>query len=240
MTRHYLRIGETIANVIVDEEYIDVVKAAVTKARADIQNYIQRDSFFQYSFEPVSAPNHAPEIVKQMAAASQRAGVGPMAAVAGAIAQYAVEETVVQGASHVLFDNGGDIAMYLDRPVVVGIYSGAAHTSGLGLKVTRTGVMLGICTSSATVGHSLSLGYTDAAIVLSKDVALADATATALGNSITENDQDQVSIALNSAMLHDIEGAMVIIGDTIGVAGDLPQIVRASVNYALIAKGGGG
>ncbi|MHA2021706.1 MAG: UPF0280 family protein [Candidatus Thorarchaeota archaeon] len=237
MSRLFLRIGETIANVVTDEEFFPVAEASVRQARKDILEYISLDPFFQFSMNPIKVPAHAPEIVKRMAAAGQRAGVGPMAAVAGAIAQYAVEEIVDRGANHVLFDNGGDIAMFLDRPAVVGIYSGDVGSSNLGIKFTATGDLLGVCTSSSNVGHSLSLGQTDASIVFSKDVALADATATSLGNSITEEDKHQVSTALNNVMIDDIDGAMVIIGDTIGAAGELPQIVRASVDYNLIARG---
>jgi ApbE superfamily uncharacterized protein (UPF0280 family) len=223
--------------VVSDEEFFAIAENAVRQARKDLVEYIRLDPYFQQSMEPISVPAHAPDIVKRMAAAGQRVGVGPMAAVAGAIAQYAVEEIVESGASHVLFDNGGDIAMHLDRPAVVGIYSGEGGTGNLGIRFTEKGELLGVCTSSATVGHSLSLGRTDASIVFSRNVALADAAATALGNSITEEDKDQVSKALSNAMTEDIDGAMVIIGDTIGAAGSLPQIVEASVDYNLIARG---
>ncbi|MFW9801705.1 MAG: UPF0280 family protein [Candidatus Thorarchaeota archaeon] len=237
MSRHYLRIGETIANVVADEEFFEIAEAAVKQARKDILQHIRFDPHFQFSMEPISVPEHSPDIVKRMAAASTRVGVGPMAAVAGAIAQYAVEVMVARGATHILFDNGGDIAMYLDRPAVVGIYSGESGADNLGIRYTTLGELQGVCTSSASIGHSLSLGRTDASIVFSKDVALADAAATALGNSITEEDKDQVSHALRTAMIEDIDGAIVIIGDTIGAAGEIPQIVRANVDFNLIARG---
>lgn len=223
--------------MVADEKFFAVAEAAVKQARKDILEYISLDPQFQFNMEPIRVSAHAPEIVKQMTVAGQRVGVGPMAAVAGAIAQYVVEAVVDRGATHVLFDNGGDIAMYLDRPAVVGIYSGEENSCNLGLRFTVTGELLGVCTSSATVGHSLSLGRTDASIVFSKDVALADAAATALGNAVTKEDKDQVSKALSNAMIDDISGAMVIIGDTIGAGGELPQIVRASVDYNLIARG---
>ncbi|MFW9890021.1 MAG: UPF0280 family protein [Candidatus Thorarchaeota archaeon] len=237
MPRHCLRIGETIANVVADEEFFAVAEFAVKQARKDILHYIRLDPHFQFSMEPTKVPEHAPAIVKKMAAAGQRVGVGPMAAVAGAIAQYAVEAMVERGATHTLFDNGGDIAMFLDRPAVVGIYSGKDGICNLGIRYTAMGELLGVCTSSATVGHSLSLGRTDASIILSKDVALADAAATALGNAVTKEDRDQVSKALSEAMIKGIDGAMIIIGNTIGAAGEIPEIVRANVDYNLIAKG---
>ncbi|MFW9885182.1 MAG: UPF0280 family protein [Candidatus Thorarchaeota archaeon] len=237
MSRHYLRIGETIAYVVADPEFFTVAEAAVKQARKDIIRYINFDPHFQFSLEPITVLDNSPDIVKRMAAAGARVGVGPMASVAGAIAQYAVEEMVASGATHILFDNGGDIAMYLDRPAVVGIYSGESGVDNLGIRFTTLDELQGVCTSSASIGHSLSLGRTDASIVFSKDVALADAAATALGNSVTEENKDQVSHALRTAMTEDIDGAIVIIGDTIGAAGNLPQIVRANVDYKLIARG---
>ncbi|MHA2005401.1 MAG: UPF0280 family protein [Candidatus Thorarchaeota archaeon] len=215
MSRHCLRIGETIANVVTDEAFFEIAETAVKEARKDIIEYIRLDPHFQFSMDPIGVPGHAPEIVKRMAAAGQRVGVGPMAAVAGAIAQCAVEAMVDRGATHVLFDNGGDIALYLDRPAVVGIYSGENGVDNLGIRYAATGELLGVCTSSATIGHSLSLGRTDA----------------------SEEDKDQVSKALSNAMIDEIDGAMVIIGDIIGAAGELPPIVRASVDYNLIARG---
>ncbi|MFW9802642.1 MAG: UPF0280 family protein [Candidatus Thorarchaeota archaeon] len=223
--------------MVADPEFFTVAEAAVKQARKDIIRYINFDPHFQFSLEPITVLDNSPDIVKRMAAAGARVGVGPMASVAGAIAQYAVEEMVASGATHILFDNGGDIAMYLDRPAVVGIYSGESGVDNLGIRFTTLDELQGVCTSSASIGHSLSLGRTDASIVFSKDVALADAAATALGNSVTEENKDQVSHALRTAMTEDIDGAIVIIGDTIGAAGNLPQIVRANVDYKLIARG---
>jgi len=172
-----------------------------------------------------------------MANASEKAGVGPMAAVAGAIAQYATEYAVCAGAEHVVFENGGDIAMYLERPIVVGIYTGSRDSCGFAFRINQTGTMLGLCTSSATVGHSLSYGMTDASIVYSKDCALADASATALGNAITKDNQSIIETSLNGVMVPDVLGAMVIIKETIGTRGHLPEIVRARIEYSLISKG---
>jgi ApbE superfamily uncharacterized protein (UPF0280 family) len=161
-----------------------------------------------------------------------------MASVAGAIAEYVVERIVAAGASHIIFDNGGDIAMYLKHPIIAGIYTGARGPKGLGLRVTHTKRILGLCTSSATVGHSLSYGDTDAAIIYSEDVALADAAATALGNAVSHKDSNLIESSLNNIMIDGITGAMVTIEDTIGACGHLPKLVRASVNLQLISKGG--
>lgn len=237
MKRYQIRIHETIASVIVQPEYIPLIEDAVRDARGQIIDYIAQDSCFETSHLPLTITRDAPEVVRRMASASERTGVGPMAAVAGAIAQYATECVVNAGAKHVVFENGGDIAMYLEHPIVVGIYTGSQKPYGIGFRVTRTRTMMGLCTSSATVGHSLSYGMTDASIIYSEDCALADASATALGNAVTKNDLSLIESSLDGAMIPGVIGAMVFINDTIGTRGYLPEIVRARIDYSLISKG---
>lgn len=238
MIRHHLQICETIATVIVNREYIPHAEKAVQEAREYIENYITQHPSFGTSHEPVKVGTNTPAIVRKMAKASQRVGVGPMASVAGAIAEYAVEQMIAAGALHVVFDNGGDIAMYLEHPIVAGVYTGSRGPKGLGLKITQTKTILGLCTSSATVGHSLSYGDTDASIIYSEDVTLADAAATALGNAVSYKDNGTIESSLNNIMVDGIKGAMVTIEDTIGACGQLPQLVRANVDFELISKGG--
>ena len=238
MNRHNLQIGETIATVIVNSQYVPLAEKAVHEAREQIETYISKHPSFGTSHHPVEVGADAPDIIQRMARASKRVGVGPMASVAGAIAEYAVEEMVSAGAPHAIFDNGGDIAMYLEHPIVAGIYTGTRGPNGLGFKITQTQTMLGLCTSSATVGHSLSYGDTDASIVYSEDVTLADAAATALGNAVSHKDSRMIESSLNNIMIDGVKGAMVTIEDTIGACGHLPTIVRANVDFQLISKGG--
>ena len=238
MGRHHLQIGETIATVIVDGKYLQLAEKAVFEARELIESYIHENPRFGKSHSPIEVDEKAPEIIKKMAASGKRVGVGPMASVAGAIAEYVVERLVADGARHVLFDNGGDIAMYLDHPIIAGIYAGTRGPTGLGLKISQTKKILGLCTSSARVGHSLSYGDADASIIYSDNVTLADAAATALGNAISCKDSGIIEASLNDIMNAGISGAMVAIEDMIGTCGELPQIVRAKVDYDLISKGG--
>ncbi|MFW9844471.1 MAG: UPF0280 family protein [Candidatus Thorarchaeota archaeon] len=238
MERYHLEIGETIATVIVDSKFIQLVEKAVFDARDEIESYIEDNPRFGTSHSPIEVEEDAPEIIKKMAKASSKVGVGPMAAVAGAISECVVERLVAAGAQHVIFDNGGDIAMYLDHPIVAGIYTGSRGPEDFGLKISQTKKVLGLCTSSGRVGHSLSYGDTDAAIIYSEDVALADAAATALGNSICCKDSKVIESSLSNILSTGVTGAMVAIEDLIGTCGKLPQIVRANVDYDLISKGG--
>ncbi len=158
--------------------------ASVMRHRNPLEEYISTHPDFLRSLEPVAVEETAPPIVKEMAAAATTAGVGPMAAVAGAIAE-AVGRDLLPFTSEVIVENGGDIFMKISRPRLVGIYAGASPLTGrLALKIPPRETPLGICTSSGTVGHSLSFGLADAAIALAPSAALADAAATALGNRV--------------------------------------------------------
>jgi ApbE superfamily uncharacterized protein (UPF0280 family) len=235
LTKKY-QIKETIVTVTADEPYHLVCLDSIRRSRAELESYIMEDPFFKITFEPYECAPGAPEVVRRMVRASARAGVGPMAGVAGTIAWLALEDMVEAGCRHGIVDNGGDIALINDRPVVVGIYAGESPVRDLGLEIMPRDNILGVCTSSGTVGPSISLGSPDAALVISDDVSLADAAATALGNRIT----DKSSLASAFDFLKDIpgvKGAIGIIGDNMATYGRLPEIVRADVEYERITKG---
>ncbi|HTY91679.1 MAG TPA: UPF0280 family protein [Methanocella sp.] len=230
------RVKETIVTVTADERYHPVCLASIGRSRGDLERHILEDPFFKVTFEPYQCHADAPEVVRRMVRASARAGVGPMAAVAGTIAWLALEDMVKAGCTHGIIDNGGDIALINDHSVVVGIYAGPSPIKNLGLEIGPRDRILGICTSSATVGPSISLGNSDAALIVSDDVSLADAAATALGNRIV----DKESLATAFDFLKDIpevDGAVGIIGDRMATYGKLPRIVRADVDYEKITRG---
>jgi ApbE superfamily uncharacterized protein (UPF0280 family) len=160
----------------------------VIKERTALENYIQRHPGFVIAMEPYPIEDKAPGIVKEMAEAAEKVGVGPMAAVAGAIAERVGKE-LLKLSPEVIVENGGDIFLKSLKKRLVGIYAGkSAFADQLALEVQASETPLGICTSSGTVGHSLSFGKADAVIVLAPRTALADAAATAIGNIIKEVD----------------------------------------------------
>ena len=230
------QVKETIVTVIADEAYHPACLDAIRRARADLELFIARDPFFQSTLEPYDCRANAPAIVRRMCAATAQVSVGPMAAVAGTIAEAAVEAMVRAGATYALVDNGGDIALLNDEVVTIGIYAGESPIKGLALEIPPRDRILGICTSSGTVGPSISFGNADAALIVSDDVALADAAATALGNRIT----DEKSLASAFDFLKEVPGvtgALGIIGDKMATYGKLPKIVKAYVDYEKITKG---
>ena len=148
---------------------------AISLYRKQLKDYIAAHQDFAVSLEPIDASDDAPEIVKTMAKAAALAGVGPMAAVAGAVAE-SVGQYLLRFSPQVIVENGGDIFIKTSTDRVLGIYAAESPFTGkLALKLTPDQTPMGVCTSSGTVGHSLSFGKADAAIVFSRWTALADA-----------------------------------------------------------------
>ncbi len=240
------RFKETIVTVVSEEEqFFDVVWNAILEARRELEQYIARDEFFRLTMEPYgikeavrsSAMSGLPTAVTRMLSASVKAGVGPMAAVAGTLSWIGAEAAVNDGAKHIIVDNGGDIAMKVDRPTVVGIYAGGSPIRDLAFRIQPRKNIVGVCTSSGTVGPSISLGFADAAVVISEDVSIADACATALGNEVHDCSKKNVEGAFRAVeRVAGIEGAMIICDEYIGTWGSLPEIVQAKMDYEKITR----
>ena len=145
------------------------------------------------------------------------------------------------GASFALVDNGGDMSVYNKgtRPTIIGVYAGNSGVKNLGFSIEPSEDILSICTSSATVGPSISFGVADAATIFSKNGAMADAAATALGNALTEKGNSQkIEEALQMIYtVSGIDGAVLIEGENVGMIGKVPRIVKANVDYDIITKG---
>ncbi len=213
---------ETDLLIMADADYSAIARVAVREVRRDLTSYIENHPEFATSLVPVTAAPDAPGVVRQMCCASQAVDVGPMAAVAGAVAG-AVGTRLIEAGEQVIIENGGDIFMSTKQSRRVSIYAGTSPLSG------KVGVLipgqscLGICTSSGTVGHSHSDGCADSAMVISEDTALADAAATALGNRIQEpGDMDTALQWVQT--VERIMHALVIVGDHFGTWGQLEII----------------
>ena len=207
----------------------------VQKYRAQIEKYAEYQPEFLSSMAPIFVDEKAPRIVRDMADAGKKAGVGPMAAVAGAIAET-VGKDLLDSSVEVIVENGGDIFLKTLKRRLIGIYAGESPLSGrLALEILPEDTPLGICTSSGTVGHSLSLGRADAAIVVSSSTSLADAAATAIGN-LVRNAED-ISRSIKFAQRMDgLEGVIIIVGDKIGLWGKIKLLPAATLFSSLRSK----
>lgn len=182
--------------------------------------------FQLYPFED-SGYNLFPPLVCGMIDAGNQAGVGPMAAVAGAIAE-AVGQDLLARSPMVMVENGGDVFLAGADVYTVGIFAGQSPFSGkLGVQITRKEKFsAGICTSSSTVGHSLSGGKADAVCIYADSSALADALATAMGNRIKA--RNDLEPTIREALTFDsVRGAVAIMGDELAAAGDLELVSLA-------------
>jgi len=228
--RHWVKDKDLVAfNVTVKETdlYIrarsDLKSKAhqlVVKYRRMLEEYIERHPSFITSLEPVAVASDAPPLVTEMAEAAEKAGVGPMAAVAGAIAEAVGSELAVLS-PEVIVENGGDIYIKSSGKRLIGIYAGKSPLTGrVGLEIEGKDTPLGVCTSSGTVGHSLSYGQADAVIVLSPSTALADAAATAIGNRIHQPKDIPGGIEF-ARSIKGLRGVVIIQGEQLGVWGEV-------------------
>lgn len=229
MIRTHFEVGETAVTIIAEDEYIPAAKDSIYDSREVIQSFIEQDPFFNSTMEPYQVGSNAPALIQRMCAASQQADVGPMATVAGTIAEGAVKAMVDAGAGHAMVDNGGDIAMFLGHEVVIGLYTGDDRFSGIGFLCKPAKKITGTCTSSGTVGPSISLGEVDSATVFSDNVPLADACATRLGNEVKSTDEYELNEIMGRiCSIPEILGAVVVVDGKMAMKGNIPRLVKSS------------
>jgi ApbE superfamily uncharacterized protein (UPF0280 family) len=228
--RHWIRDSDLVSfNLVVKETdlYISArtnlrrkALRLVSKHRNTLERYITQHPSFLTSIEALPIDDGTPQIIKMMLEAAHKAGVGPMASVAGAIAECVGTE-LSAFSPEVIVENGGDLYLRSSKKRVIGVYAGNSPLSGkIGLEINGRDTPLGVSTSSGTVGHSLSYGKADAVIVLSRSATLADAAATAIGNLIKEP-TDIASVIEVAKSIAGIRGVMIIIGSNMGLWGEV-------------------
>jgi ApbE superfamily uncharacterized protein (UPF0280 family) len=216
-------IGESDLLIMAQKDLAEESRLVLGELRCRIQEYAAADPDFITALAPRTVPDHAPAVVRDMAAASAVFGVGPMAAVAGAISE-SVARHLAQYSDEVIVENGGDDFLISSRPVTTAIYAGSSPLSmKLGIEVSPRPEGISICTSSGMVGHSLSFGSADAVTVIARSGCIADAAATAVANRImTEAD---IGKAIEFARgFPDILGLVIIKGEAAGIYGDVMTI----------------
>lgn len=216
------QVGVSETDLYIGAEYNLTAKARhlIHKYRNQLQDYIALNPEFQTTLEPYPEDPAAPSIIEAMITAAAIAGVGPFAAVAGAIAEW-VGKDLLDYSSQIIIENGGDIFLRSSKKRTIGIYAGSSPLSNrLALEIEADETPMGICTSSGTVGHSLSFGTADAVVILSKSTAIADAVATAVGNIIQT--AADISKGLNFAKkIKAVKGVAIIKNDRLGIWGEV-------------------
>lgn len=196
------------------------LESFIWRQRRLLEAYIEADPVFAQTLQPHLVGAAAPPLALEMARAGNLAGVGPMAAVAGAFAQRA-GEWLLQFSRAVIVENGGDIFLRCSRPVTVGVLAGDAFPGQkLAVRVRPRAGLCGVCTSSGTKGHSYSRGRADAAVILADAAALADAVATAAANMV-RRPADLEGALQFVRRIPGIKGALLVLADKIAAWGQV-------------------
>jgi ApbE superfamily uncharacterized protein (UPF0280 family) len=218
---------ETQCTIIVDkEEAIKTAVESIRRNRKRLEDYARSNLKFLYTLEPIPVPNK-PLVARLMAEAAEKANVGPMAAVAGVLADLAVKDMIADGCEVAVVENGGEVSAVSDRPVDVALAAGDAPLSKrFGFRLTDFPV--GVATSSGRFSHALSFGDAEAATVFCRDAGLADAAATAVGNMVKGEDHNAaiergIEVAKS---IQGVEGVLILYKGCVGTWGKIPQIIK--------------
>ena len=224
----FAAIKETDLHILADRDVTGPAQKLILQFRLQIEKYIRQHPEFASSLLPLPPDPLATPIIKEMLVAGRSAGVGPMAAVAGVIAEYVGRGLLQSGCREVMVENGGDIFIHRAKECTVAIFAGESSLSlRTGLRLAQDAMPIGVCTSSGTVGHSLSFGLADSVTVIAQSTALADAAATRLGNEVGRVSGGGTGIKRALTISRDIVGVLgvvVICGDKIGAVGDVELI----------------
>ncbi|MEM3440864.1 MAG: UPF0280 family protein [Candidatus Bathyarchaeia archaeon] len=207
-------------------EGIQAAKESIKQNRHKLEEYIKTNPKFLHALKPVPIPSK-PLVAKLMAEAAEKANVGPIAAVAGVLADLAVKAMLRAGCKVAVVENGGEISAVSNAPIDVAVAVGDTPLSKrFGFRLTE--FPIGIATSSGRFSHALSFGDADAATVFCRDAGLADAAATAGCNVVKgENYQVAIQAGINRALsIQGVEGVLIIYREFTGTAGKLPQIIK--------------
>ncbi|MDH4319271.1 MAG: UPF0280 family protein [Desulfobulbaceae bacterium] len=218
-----IKVMETDLHILAPVDVENEALVLVLKIRTILEEYINKNPLFLTSLEPLPVDKAAAPPLIAMMEAAQTAGVGPMASVAGTVAEYVGKGLLARGLEEVIVENGGDIFLIRKRASTVAIYAGESPLSGkVGVRIGVESMPLGVCCSSGSVGHSLSLGRSDAVVALAASTPLADAVATAVGNQVVDGGQAGVNKALRfGQQIKGVSGLVIISGKHLGAWGDI-------------------
>ncbi len=203
----------------------------IIQLRNEIIHYSQKNPEFLTSFEPLPSKTDS-VIINTMCDAAKKANVGPMASVAGAIAELCLINLIKKNTKYSIIENGGDIALKNNKKLIIGLYSGNSRLSGkIGFQIKPQSKPMGICTSSGNVGHSISFGKSDSVTVFANQSSIADALATSIANNTNGNNaQDMVQNTLYKAddYREFYKGVMVVVDEYAGTIGKIPKLVKTN------------
>jgi ApbE superfamily uncharacterized protein (UPF0280 family) len=229
LSKRAFRLKESDCTIISDKESaIEKAISSIKHHRRQLEEHIQEHPQFLHSLEPVPVDD-GPEVVRLMAEASAKAGVGPMAAVAGVLADLAVEEMVGEGCRVAVVEDGGEVSAVSDQPVDIALAAGDAPLSKeMGFRLKN--FPIGVATSSGLYSHAFSFGEAEAVTVFAVDAGVADAAATAVANLIKGDDvHGVIREGIDRALSIDgVKGIFILYRGVVGKAGQVPELIKVN------------
>lgn len=219
LTAFEVVVAQTDLQILAARDLTAEAREAVVAVRGELEGYLAFHPRFAESFVPVEVDSTAPPIVREMAVGGRAAGVGPMAAVAGAIAERVAVE-LAAFSDEVIVENGGDIFLVGSRNRTVGLWSGPSAAGSVGLLIEGTSLPLAVATSSGRIGHSTSLGDADAVCVLARSGARADAAATAIANRVRAAADIESALAF-ARSVEGLSGVAITVDGAMGAVGSV-------------------
>jgi len=231
--KQVFQFKETNCTIIADDESaINTAVLSIKYHRKQLEKYIQGHPKFLYSLRPVPVDN-GPLIVRLMSEASEKANVGPMAAVAGVLADLAVKDMTLAGSEVAVVENGGEVSAISNRPIDIALSAGDSPLSRqIGFRLEE--FPIGVATSSGLYSHALSFGDAEAVTVFAVNAGLADAVATAVGNLIKGDDcRGAIENGIKEALgIDGVRGVLILYRGIVGKAGKVPQLIKVSTEKA--------
>ena len=224
------RLKKSDCTIIANREAcIETATSSIKSNLKLLEEYIKVHPPFLFSLNPIAVDYGAPEVARLMAQASEKTGVGPMAAVAGVLADLAVQDMVAAGCRVAVVEDGGEVAAISDQPIDIAFAAGdelLSREMGFRLK----DFPLGVATSSGRFSHAFSFGDADAVTVFAVNAGLADAAATAVANLITgDNVSEVINCGLERALcINGVKGVFILYRGIVGKAGQLPELIKVN------------
>lgn len=231
---HFLEQESDVTIISESQAAIIKAKESLLSNRIILEKFIKKDEKFLTSFLPVKIKTEF-EIINLMSEASVVCDVGPMAAVAGAFADLMLQS--MNSPEVALVENGGEIAIETKETLKIALFAGYNQLNlNLGFLIQEKDCPIGIGTSSATIGHAISLGQADAVTVFATTATLADGAATRVANEVKGVDieksiKDALDIAEN---IEGVKGAFICRENKVGQVGDLPSFFKIEGNKTQI------
>jgi hypothetical protein len=224
LIRTQVVIEQTDLMVLARKDLSSEVGELVHRLRAEIRTFATLHPEFLTSLTPIPVPGKSTPLISDMLEAARIVGVGPMAAVAGSIAQHVADALAFQHPD-ILVENGGDVYMRSTRDRIVGILPAEDGTMVVGTPIAASDFPCALCGSSATIGHSLSFGHADLVVARSPSGAIADAAATHLANLLREKgDLPRVLARAEELAEHGLQGVLAQCDGRIGAWGKMELV----------------